>query len=342
MDTSTGLLYMGSGQYYDPTTGRFLNRNAKPDQTNPYVPWGGNPTGALFAPLALLSLVYNRKKKRGTLDIIIVLVVVGAALSMSLTACGPTATVTITTTPAPTSPPTATSTPTATTVVAVNDTPVATFTAVKSPTPDECTQITMTLTSAPGQGTGYWFEFQDNWTISYYVNAREDDKYFQKQETDPNGNPFPFKIGQKGPLPGLNPSHLYDLNWAYGWKGVLTQGTGFSSYGEYVTKDWNQSTPDKIYFTYGKGGKWGPPVAWQTVASGDDRLRPKIINNKYVPKLIKISMLANCGTFAVTDIGQQVGQSHVDVFIGDQPIKTADDMGICTDCSKVSVFITQP
>ena len=87
MDTSTGLLYMGSGQYYDPHTGRFLSRNAKPDQTNPYVPWGGNPTGALFTPLALLSLVYSRKKKRGTLDTIIILVVLGVVLGMSLSAC---------------------------------------------------------------------------------------------------------------------------------------------------------------------------------------------------------------------------------------------------------------
>jgi RHS repeat-associated protein len=87
MDTSTGLLYMGSGQYYDPTTGRFQSRNEKPDQTNPYVPWGGNPTGALFTPLALLSLVYSRRKKRGTLDMIIVLMMLGMTLSMSLTAC---------------------------------------------------------------------------------------------------------------------------------------------------------------------------------------------------------------------------------------------------------------
>ena len=85
MDTSTGLLYVGSGQYYDPTTGRYLSRNARPEQTNPYVPWGGNPTGALFAPLAFLSLVYSRKKKRGTLDTIIILVVLGVVLGMSLT-----------------------------------------------------------------------------------------------------------------------------------------------------------------------------------------------------------------------------------------------------------------
>ena len=27
MDTATGLIYVGNGQYYDPSTGRFLNRN---------------------------------------------------------------------------------------------------------------------------------------------------------------------------------------------------------------------------------------------------------------------------------------------------------------------------
>ena len=88
MDTATGLLYMGNGNYYDPSTGRFLNRNVNPNGTNPYVPWGGNPTGAVITPLALLSLVYTRKKKRGTLDTIIILLVLGVSLSLGLTACG--------------------------------------------------------------------------------------------------------------------------------------------------------------------------------------------------------------------------------------------------------------
>jgi RHS repeat-associated protein len=107
MDTATGLLYMGSGQYYDPATGRFLNRSANPDSANPYVPWGGGPTGALLAPLALLSLIYGRKKKRGTLDTVVILVVLGVGLSMSLAACGGTTTqtvgnATVTITPTPT------------------------------------------------------------------------------------------------------------------------------------------------------------------------------------------------------------------------------------------------
>ncbi|MBI2330606.1 MAG: hypothetical protein HYU84_00220, partial [Chloroflexi bacterium] len=46
MDATTGLLYVGDGQYYDPSTGRFLTRNAKPNQSNPYLPF--DPTGAMF------------------------------------------------------------------------------------------------------------------------------------------------------------------------------------------------------------------------------------------------------------------------------------------------------
>ena len=42
MDGATGLLYVGNGQYYDPATGRFLNRGADSNRANPYVPWGGN------------------------------------------------------------------------------------------------------------------------------------------------------------------------------------------------------------------------------------------------------------------------------------------------------------
>ena len=54
MDAATGLLYVGNGQYYDPATGRFLTRNAKPNQSNPYTPF--DPLGALFAPLGLVAL----------------------------------------------------------------------------------------------------------------------------------------------------------------------------------------------------------------------------------------------------------------------------------------------
>ncbi len=72
LDTATGLLYVGNGQYYtctalrsvqcrcDPATGRFLTRGVNPDAPNPYVPW--NPIGAIIGPLALFSLVARRRK----------------------------------------------------------------------------------------------------------------------------------------------------------------------------------------------------------------------------------------------------------------------------------------
>jgi RHS repeat-associated protein len=87
MDTATGLLYVGNGQYYDPSTGRFLNRNVNPNSANPYVPWSGEPTGALIGPLVLLAMLYSRKKRRGKLDTFIILLVLSVALSMSLAAC---------------------------------------------------------------------------------------------------------------------------------------------------------------------------------------------------------------------------------------------------------------
>ncbi len=144
MDTSTGLLYMGSGQYYDPTTGRFLNRNAKPDQTNPYVPWGGEPTGALFTPLALLSLLYSRRKKRGTLDIIIILVVLSMSLGLSLTACGSNNGPTTTPVNTPTGPGTVTATPTPSGVTVTITTPPPAGSPVGTPS------ATCTITLTPG------------------------------------------------------------------------------------------------------------------------------------------------------------------------------------------------
>ena len=88
MDNATGLLYVGNGQYYDPATGRFLNRNARPDQSNPYVPWKSDPSGAMISPLILLALVFANKKKRGKWDNLVILLVVGMALGMGLSACG--------------------------------------------------------------------------------------------------------------------------------------------------------------------------------------------------------------------------------------------------------------
>lgn len=105
MDAATGLIYVGNGQYYDPETGRFLTRDAKPNNSNPYVPW--NPIGAIFAPLAVLSMIYVRRRKRNKWDILVITLVLGIAAGMSVVACGPVPPVT----PAPQSTAQSTSAP---------------------------------------------------------------------------------------------------------------------------------------------------------------------------------------------------------------------------------------
>ena len=89
MDSATGLLYVGNGQYYDPATGRFLNCNARPNQANPYVPWSGDPLGALMAPLAVMTVVLGRKKKHGKWETTIALVVLGSSVAIITTAFSP-------------------------------------------------------------------------------------------------------------------------------------------------------------------------------------------------------------------------------------------------------------
>jgi RHS repeat-associated protein len=87
LDATTGLLYVGNGQYYDPATGRFLTRNVNPDSTNPYVPW--NPIGAIVGPLGLIALVFGRKKKGSKSGTILVLLLALGSVGMTLAGCGP-------------------------------------------------------------------------------------------------------------------------------------------------------------------------------------------------------------------------------------------------------------
>jgi len=55
LDVATNLIYIGNGQYFDPTTGRFLTRDVNPNSTNPYTPW--NPIGAIVGPLGVISVM---------------------------------------------------------------------------------------------------------------------------------------------------------------------------------------------------------------------------------------------------------------------------------------------
>ena len=119
LDAATGLIYMGNGQYYDPKTGRFLTRNANPTQTNPYVPWKGDPAGAMLAPIALLAMVYGGKKKRNKWNNLLILMVLIVSAGISLAACNPA-------TPAPN--------PVEVTVTKYAETPVLSVTAVDTQT----------------------------------------------------------------------------------------------------------------------------------------------------------------------------------------------------------------
>jgi RHS repeat-associated protein len=85
MDAATGLLYVGNGQYYDPSTGRFLTRDAKPNGSNPYVPF--DPMGMLFAPLGLLAIFYSRRKKVSKWGMWIALLWFVGSVGITLSAC---------------------------------------------------------------------------------------------------------------------------------------------------------------------------------------------------------------------------------------------------------------
>jgi len=87
MDSATGLLYVGNGQYYDPATGRFLTRDVNPNSTNPYVPW--NPIGAIIGPLGLVSIFYSHRKKGSKGGMLSVLLLLVVTVGITLSACTP-------------------------------------------------------------------------------------------------------------------------------------------------------------------------------------------------------------------------------------------------------------
>lgn len=89
LDTATGLIYVGDGQYFDPETGRFLTRGNQTETTNPYSPWQGDPTQALVSPLILLALLYGRRKNRTKWDTLLIILVLAGAVGVSLTAYTP-------------------------------------------------------------------------------------------------------------------------------------------------------------------------------------------------------------------------------------------------------------
>jgi YD repeat-containing protein len=88
IDATTGLIYIGHGQYYDPETGRFLTRGMNPNGTNPYVPW--NPIGGIVAPFTLASVYqsYNKKKNRVIWFVLLALTLATFACAMPCSCTG--------------------------------------------------------------------------------------------------------------------------------------------------------------------------------------------------------------------------------------------------------------
>ena len=141
-DAGTGLIYMGNGQYYDPSTGRFLTRGAKPEQSNPYTPWNSDPAGMLITPILLLALIYGHKKNKTRFDQFAIVLVFIISVGFSVTACT-TPTVNPTPTVEPTSTPTTTPTPypTGTPTTQPSEIPTVTETPSETPIVDVCILI---------------------------------------------------------------------------------------------------------------------------------------------------------------------------------------------------------
>ena len=148
MDAATGLLYVGNGQYYDPETGRFLTRDAKPNNSNPYVPW--DPTGAIVGPLGVAALFFARKKKGNKVSTFFILLLVVGSVGMTLAACQTTTSGNnVTATPSPVQPNTYTVTVTPATV------PGSTPTATGTPMPE--IKYTCTVTPIPSDNLDLYF-----------------------------------------------------------------------------------------------------------------------------------------------------------------------------------------
>ena len=149
LDATTGLLYVGNGQYYtctalrsvqcrcDPATGRFLTRGVNPNSTNPYVPW--NPIGAIVGPLGLIALVFGRRKKGSKAAQFLVLLLVLGSVGMTIASCSPppNAPAPGTNQPPPSPAPTQTPVPTGP-VTYPTDTPTTTPSPVVTPTLTPC------------------------------------------------------------------------------------------------------------------------------------------------------------------------------------------------------------
>lgn len=316
MDAATGLLYVGDGQYYDPATGRFLTRGTNPNSPNPYIPWHGDPSGAILTPLSLMALIFGGKRNRSRWNLPALMLVVVLSLSLALSACGsdPTA-------PPATEPPQiepSQTPPPQDSGGAANisyDSSSDVLPPVEAPTISiTCTPTTALASSSapvstvpPASTGGQNLMYLGEWKITHYNYALESDSQFPAND--------------KVPVGGLVPDRVYRRQFIYSPSGIYGQGTGKAESGEYITIDhwrnlqeygpgWEDSNPVYWYFTYGKGGKFKEGTPWASVAMAQTESQLR-----YGDK-VKIGLYPDY-IFEVTDTGTFPDTSHLDVFIGE-------------------------
>lgn len=321
MDAATGLLYVGNGQYFDPATGRFLTRGANPNSPNPYVPWNGNPAGALLAPMGLLAFVYRGRRTHSKWNVLVVLIVLGISVSLALSACG-----SGTSTPPPqVEPPQIepSQTPPPQDVGGAGNVGYEDASVALAPVaaPSLTVTCTATPTSAsnpiPASTGSPMLEYLGEWKITHYNYALESDSQFPAND--------------KVPVSGLVPERVYRRQFIYSPPGIYGQGTGRAESGEYITIDhWRNlqeygpgredSNPVYWYFTYGKGGRFKEGTPWASVAMA--QTEPQL---RYGDK-VKIGLYPD-RVFEVTDTGTFSDTSHLDVFIGETTHQFALELG---------------
>jgi 3D (Asp-Asp-Asp) domain-containing protein len=127
---------------------------------------------------------------------------------------------------------------------------------------------------------------------------------------------------------GLNEPHRD--SFLYGDRGIMMQGTGQASDGQYITIDWNQGGPNgrNTVFTYGIGGQGGRPVPWKTVASD-----PAVVPSQ---SRVLIEAYQDKGEMLANDTGGAIRGNHLDVFIGGATIAEAFELG--TKTSRVAIL----
>jgi len=193
-------------------------------------------------------------------------------------------------------------------------TPVSPLPTPTTPPPSPTPMCTATPTPSPTLTPEIkWLD--GDFKITHYTFALESDPVYAN---DP-------KVSAKG----FPPNEKYREGFLYGPYGVLMQGTGLTENGEYVTIDWTKGVPQgkNTFFTHGIGGQGGKPEAWQTIATGDDRLP--------LGSRIIIEIYRERGVFTVNDTGGGVGACHIDVFVGAITLEEANELG--TRYSRVGI-----